>query len=136
MAIAAITATVASLLSMVRDGKKTVDEVLNDPEAKAAMVQAEETMRQQMQNEAGDKFTRRARPMLIYVCVAAFANDLLIAPYVDLFASESVRVLDGEKFNQLIGLLTALGLARSVLDKQGSWIKELFTSRSKRGSSE
>ena len=136
MAVAALIPAITGLLSMVRDGKKTIDEVLTDPEAQKQLQAAEETMRQQIQNEAGDTFTRRARPMLIYVCVAAFANDLLIAPYVDLFVEHSVRVLDAEKFNQLVGLLTALGLARSVLDKQGSWIKDLFSRKGKSGSSE
>lgn len=119
-------ATVTGLFALVREGKKTVDEVLNDPATDALLQETQDQFRRQVEAETtnGNAFTRCARPALIYVAVLALANDLLIAPYMELWAGKSVVILSEQKFGQLMAMLSALGLARSVFDKQGSWLSK------------
>ena len=76
--------------------------------------------------QSGDGYTRRARPTLIYVCITVIVNDWIIRPYVNLFADQDIPILLTEtNFKLMIALLTALGLARSVMDKQGKWMERL-----------
>lgn len=75
---------------------------------------------------SGDKYTRRARPTLIYVCIFIIINDWIIRPYINLFFEQNMPLLLTEQnFSLMIALLSALGLARSVLDKQGKWVERL-----------
>ena len=120
----AVVPLISSIFNLVREGKQTVDEVVNDPAVQeSANKFSDQVIAETMQ---GDTFTKRARPTLIYIAALALFNDLIIAPYVDVFTSEDVTVLTGDKFDQLIYLLMALGVARSVLDKQGNWVKDLL----------
>lgn len=126
-----IAATVAGLFALIREGKKTVDEVLADPQTDATLQQAEDNLRAQIEAESvhGNAFTRSARPALIYVAVLALANDLLVAPYMELWAGKSVVILTEAKFGQLMAMLSALGLARSVFDKQGPWLRRWLSAK-------
>lgn len=120
---------VSAVLGLVKQGKQTVDDIMNDPAAQQAASEAESQFRAQAELEFthGDSFTRRARPLLIYIAAAALANDLLIYPYVHLWwPDQAVTILTESKFGQLMAMLSALGLARSVFDKQGPWLRRLI----------
>ena len=113
-----------SLFSAVKEGKKTVEEVLDDPN----MAEHTKHINDQLIAETmqGDKFTKRSRPTLIYISVLDLFKDLIIFPYVKVFGeNNAVEILTGDKFSQLMTLLIALGVARSVMDKQGNWVSKI-----------
>ena len=118
---------VSTIFDLVKNGKSTVDEIMNDPKVKEesdALVKVIET-----EQKHGNAYTKAARPTAIYLCLFIMFNDFVLREYINLFVepgNEIPVLLTEAKFKMLMGFLTALGLARSVLDKQGNWLQRLF----------
>jgi hypothetical protein len=117
---------ITSIFSAVKAGKETVDEITNDPNVRNEMVMVQTAYANELQS--GDGYTRRARPTLIYLIILLVFNDLFLRPYVNLFFNVDVpELLTEDKFRLLIMLASALGIARSVFDKQGKWLEKLVS---------
>jgi len=114
---------IKTVFDTVIGGKKALDQVMNDPKVQREMYLVEASYTNELKH--GNGYTKAARPTAMYLVILIVANDMLFRPYVNLWVAEDIPVLLTEgKFKLLIGFLTALGLARSVFDKQGEWIRE------------
>jgi hypothetical protein len=124
--MAPIIPLITSIFSAVKAGKETVDEITKDPDVQAEMNNVQTAYANELQS--GDNYTRRARPTLIYLIILLVFNDLFLRPYVNaLFAIGIPVLLTEDKFRLLIMLASALGIARSVFDKQGKWLEKLLS---------
>jgi len=136
---------ITTIFDLVKSGKSTIDEVMKDPKINAEMDNLTRVIEAEQQH--GDSFTKRARPTAIYMCIFIMFNDFVLVDYINMFfdfgtktiindqgnaieiTKELPHLLTDEKYKLMIGFLTALGLARSVMDKQGNWLQQLFTKK-------
>ncbi len=125
-----LTTLITTIFSLIKSGKETVDDVLADPDMKNQISNVENAYKNELQY--GNLYTKAARPTAIYLCLFIIFNDFILVPYINTFFSlihPLPYLLSESKFKMLMGFLTALGLARSVLDKQGNWLTQLFTKK-------
>ena len=74
----------------------------------------------------GNAYTKAARPTAIYLCILMMFNDFIARPYINAFGGlDRPMALTEQNFRLMILFLTALGLARSVMDKQGKWMEKI-----------